>query len=321
MSPRTLLLAAGLAVLLSAQPGRAAPAAAKTPVLIDTDIGSDIDDAFALALAVVSPELDLRGVTTVGSDARGRARIVCRLLTALGRRSVPVAWGRDPQPKSDVGQLAYGRPSELAGGRTSRPVEEPAVAFLYSRLKAHPGKITLVALGPLTNVARLLRKHPDCKPWVKRIVVMGGAVRVGYAGKPPAEAEWNIKSDIAAAKVVFTSGVSLVVAPLDATTTLKLEKPLRTRLFAAGTPLTRQVQTLYRLWGKPTPVLFDPVAVTLAFTEKFCTMEELHLQVDDKGFTRVGKGKPNARVATAVKGKEFLGWCVGRLSAGKPGEK
>ena len=82
-----------------------------------------------------------------------------------------------------------------------------------------------MAVGPLTNIAGLLAKHPDCKPWIKRIVLMGGSVRVGYDGKPPAEAEWNIKLDIPAARTVFTSGVPLMVAPLDATATAKLEAP------------------------------------------------------------------------------------------------
>jgi inosine-uridine nucleoside N-ribohydrolase len=297
------------AALLAFLPAQAA-VPARVPVLIDTDIGSDIDDAFALALAVASPELDLRGVTTVGGDAEARAGIVCRFLGAVGRREVPVAWGRDPQPAGAVKEQARYRPR----GRASRPVKEPASEFLYQRLKAEPGKLTIIALGPLTNLARLLKEHPDCKPWIKRIIVMGGAVRVGYEGKPPAVAEWNLKTDVQAARAVFASGVTLVVAPLDATVTVKLEKPLRRRLFAARTPLTVQVQALYQLWGKETPTLFDPVAVALCFTEQFCTMTDLRLEVDDRGFTRVGKGRPNARVATAIRADEFLRWYVERVA-------
>jgi inosine-uridine nucleoside N-ribohydrolase len=297
----------------------AEPPAEKIPILLDTDLGSDIDDAFALALALASPEVDLQGVTTVCEGAEDRAWMVCRLLTAVGRREVPVAWGRAPQPASPIeGQMQYRRHPAVIFDRTSRPVKESAVEFLYARLKAQPGKLTLVALGPLTNLARLLTEHPDCKPWVKRIVLMGGAVRVGYAGKPPLEAEWNVKTDLAAARTVFTAGIPLVVAPLDATATLRLEEPLLRRLFAACTPLTFQVQTLYQLWDKPTPTLFDPVAVALAVNETFCTMEDLHLEVDEQGFTRVGKGKANARVATSVKGDEFLRWYLERVTAGRP---
>jgi inosine-uridine nucleoside N-ribohydrolase len=312
----TALAAALLACFLAAVPARAA-GPAKVPILLDTDLGSDIDDAFALALVLASPELDLRGVTTVGTDAEDRAWMVCRLLTAVGRRQIPVAWGRAPQPKEDIeGQIQYRRHPAVIFNRTSRPIKAAATEFLYSRLKAEPGKLTVVALGPLTNIARLLAEHPDCKPWIKRIVLMGGSVRAGYEGKPGPVAEWNIKSDIPAARAVFTSGIPLVVAPLDATVPLKLEGPQRRRLFGACTPLTFQLHALYQLWDRPTPTLYDPAAVPLAFTEAFCTMADLRLDVDDRGFTRVGKGKPNARVATAIRRDEFLKWYVDRVAAG-----
>jgi inosine-uridine nucleoside N-ribohydrolase len=295
-----------------------AATADKVPILLDTDIGSDLDDAFALALALASPEVELVGVTTCGAGAEDRAWMVCRFLTAVGRRDVPVAWGRDPQPGSAVaGQIQYRRHPAVIFNRTAKPVKESAVELLYARLRSRPGELTVVALGPLTNVARLLAEHPDCKPWIKRIVLMGGSLRAGYEGKPPAEAEWNVKTDVAAARAVFASGVPLVVAPLDATATLRLEEPLRRRLFAACTPLSFQVQALYQLWDKPTPILFDPVAVALSFTEKCCTMADLRLEVDDKGFTRVTDGKPNAHVATAIHGDEFLKWYVERVAAGK----
>jgi inosine-uridine nucleoside N-ribohydrolase len=321
MPSRCDVLAALVALVLALGPlplPTAAAEPAKVPILLDTDIGTDVDDAFALALALASPEIDLKGVTTVGSNAQDRAWMVCRFLTAVGRRHVPVAWGRDPQPKLPLeGQIQYRRHPAVIFNRTARPVKEPAVDFLYAKLKAQPGKLTIVAIGPLTNIARLLTTRPDSKPWIKRIVLMGGSVRAGNNGKPPPEPEWNIKSDIAAARTVFTSGVPLVVAPLDATATVKLEAPLRRRLFSACTPLTYQVQTLFQLWDRPTPVLYDPVAVALVFNETFCTIEDLHLQVDDRGVTRIGKGKPNARVATAIKAGPFLKWCVERMSAGK----
>ena len=318
-SPAAAFLTVPAGLLLAPAFGASAePSPDKIPIILDTDIGTDVDDAFALALALASRRRSTcKASTTVGSDAVDRAWMVCRLLTAVGRREVPVAWGRDPQPKSEIeGQYQYRHHPAPIFNRTSKPVKESAVEFLYAKLKAQPGKLTLVPIGPLTNIARLLTEHPDCKPWIKRIVLMGGSVRIGYDGKAPPIAEWNIKLDIAAAKTVFTSGVPLVVAPLDATTMLKLEDPLRSPLFAACTPLTFQVQALYQLWNSPTPTLFDPVAVALVFNETFCTMEDLNLEVDDKGFTRLGKGKANSRVATAIKGDEFLKWYVERVSAG-----
>ncbi|HEY7155898.1 MAG TPA: nucleoside hydrolase [Gemmataceae bacterium] len=287
-----------------------------TPILLDTDIGTDVDDAFALALVLASPELDLRGVTTVGSEPKTRALMVCRFLTAIGRRDIPVAAGAAPQPVEEIAkQGRYANHPAVIFNRTAKPVKETAVEFLYKQLKARPGELTLLTVGPLTNIARLFKEHPDCKPWIKRIVLMGGSVRVGYKAKSPPEPEWNIKCDIQAAQAVFASGVPLVVAPLDATSMLKLEEPLRRRLFQAETPLTYQVQALYQMWNEPTPTLYDPVAVMLCFDERFCTMENLRLEVDDKGLTRIVKGESNARVATAIKGDEFLKWYVERVAS------
>jgi inosine-uridine nucleoside N-ribohydrolase len=284
-----------------------------TPVLLDTDIGTDVDDAFALALVLASPELELCGVTTVGSEPRTRALMVCRFLTAIGRRDILVSEGAAPQPAEEIEK--QGRYANHPAARTVKLVKDTAVEFLYQQLKARPGELTLLTIGPLTNIARLLREHPDCKPWIKRIVLMGGSVRLGYRGKAPPEPEWNIKCDIKAAQTVFASGVPLVVAPLDATTMLKLEGPPRRRLFQAETPLTYQIQALYQMWNEPTPTLYDPVAVMLCFDERFCTMEDLRLEVDDKGLTRIVKGKANARVATAIKGDEFLHWYVERVAS------
>jgi purine nucleosidase len=287
------------------------PPAVRVPILLDTDIGDDLDDALALALALASPEIDLRGVTTVSGDAHTRALLVCRLLHAVGRTDIPVAAGSPARPVPDFsGQMQYG----LRPCFRKRPERDGAVEFLYKQFKARPGELTLVAVGPLTNVAELFRKHPDCKPWLKRLVVMGGALRVGYGMKPPPVPEWNIKSDVKAAQAVFASGVPLVVAPLDATADLSLEGPQRRRLWAAGTPLMNQLHALYQLWDRETPILFDPVAVALCFTEKFCKLEDVRIEVDDRGLTRTVKGKPNARAATATKRAEFVKWYVERLA-------
>ncbi len=285
----------------------------RIPIILDSDIGTDIDDAFALALALTSPEIDLRGVTTVSADAHTRALIACRMLSAVGRDDVPVAAGRRPRDiPEEKGQYRYG----LESPSPKRPVPELAPEFLFKQVKKNPGVLTLVAVGDLTNIARLITDHPEAKPWIKRIVIMGGTVRVGYNGKPPVVWEWNIRSDIKGAQTVFTSGVPLVVAPLDATTMVKLEQPMRERIFGSGTPLAAALITLYKLWGKTTPTLFDPVAVTLSFNESFCKMEELRLEVDNEGFTREVAGKANARVATSIRTDDYLQWYVEHVAGG-----
>src|SRR5262249_26019421 len=160
-----------------------------------------------------------------------------------------------------------------------------------------------------------LREHPDAKPWIKRIVVMGGALEVGYNGKPPAEPEWNLKTDVAAAKAVFTSGVPLTVIPLDATAKLELGKASRDRLFAARTPVTFQLQNLYELWDKETPVLFDPAAIAALAAERLLVCMDMRLEIDDRGMTIRKDGTANARVAIAIAQDTFVDWFVARLSS------
>jgi inosine-uridine nucleoside N-ribohydrolase len=302
------------------QPADNAPTT-KIPILFDFDIGDDIDDTFALATILASPELDLRGVTTVGEDSYKRAQMACRFLTAVGSGKIPVAAGLPEKTTKPLPywQVQYGNHASVYF-RDPEPAKEKAPAFLYKHLKANPGELTIVAVGPLSNIADIVTKYPDCKPMIKRIVLMGGSVRRGYLDGSKPQAEYNIAADVKSAQAVFRSGVPLVVAPLDATAMLKLDAKRQRRLFDAGSLLTLSVQALVQLWQeKNEPVLFDPVAVTLAHTKKFCTMENLALEVDDKGFTKIVKdGKPNARVATATRKDEFLDWLIERLAGAYP---
>jgi inosine-uridine nucleoside N-ribohydrolase len=294
-------------------------AAEKVPVLIDTDIGSDVDDAFALALAVASPEVELVGVTTVGAAADDRAWLVCRFLTQVtGKKKPeelpPVAVGAEPPEKTGIDwQIQYRRHPAAIYNRTLKPGKEPAPELMARLAKQYDGKLVVVCLGPLTNVAKFIKGHPDAAKKVARFVVMGGSVAVGYDGKPKPEPEWNVKCDVPAAKAVFASGLPLTVVPLDATATVKLDKPARDRLFSAHTMLTWQVQNLYELWDRETPILFDPVALAAVFNEKFLTFEPMRLEVSDAGMTLPEEGKPNARVAVAVKADEFVKWYVERV--------
>jgi purine nucleosidase len=311
MPMRPLLLAAAF---FAAGPLAAAPK--PVPVIIDTDIGSDVDDAFALALAVASPELEIRAITTSGGSPDDRAWLVCRFLTQVGIKKMPVAIGKAPPVDTGLDwQIQYRRHPAAIFNRTLKPVKESAVELLYAKLKEAPGEITIICLGPLTNVAQLLKDHPDAKPLIKRLVVMGGAIKVGYKGQEPPEPEWNIKCDPGAAKSVLAAGVPITLVPLDATATVEFKADERERLFAVHTMLTFQVQNLYELWDKPTPVLFDPVAVAVTFDESHCKFADLAVTVDDKGMTLAGEGKANCRVAMATDAGKFVPWLRERLTS------
>lgn len=285
------------------------------PIILDSDIGTDVDDAFALGLILASPELELRAVTTSGGQTEDRAWLACRFITQCGKAGIPVAAGAEPQAKSEVNdQIQYRRHPAAIFNRTLKPVKEPAADVILAELKKQPGEITVVAVGPLTNIARLLTDHPESAKLMKGLVIMGGSVFAGYNGKAPAEPEWNIKLDVSAAKKVLESGVPLTIVPLDATALAQVPPEEQQKLFAAGRPLAWQVANLLELWNQPVPTLFDPVAVASLLRPGEFEFQELQLTMNDQGLMAVGKGKPNARVAVSAKQDELVRWIMERIT-------
>lgn len=287
----------------------AAPAPKSVPVLLDTDIGSDIDDAFAVALILHSPELNLRAVTTVSGDTEARARLVAKMLWVDGRRNIPVAAGV-PGGKLDIAQTRW------ADGFTSPSLMgEPAVELMKSTIDQEHGKMVLMAIGPLTNVAALLRQYPAEKTKIREIVLMGGSIARGYSPGSGPTAEYNIAADAPAAQIVFTSGIPILMAPLDVTARLQLDEAHRQIIFARGTPLTNALRALYKLWGQPTPTLHDPMAVGLFLDPQLCITRHMAVEVDDKGMTRAVNGKPpNAVVAVETDPARFIAFYTHRVA-------
>jgi purine nucleosidase len=298
--------------------GQAAPAArmlsaAPQLAILDTDIGDDIDDAFALALVLRSPELKLLGITTAFGDTELRARLVDRYLGAVGRRGIPVAAGV-ATPGGNFTQAAYGR-------QAPQRKHADAAGFLLEQIRLHPGQITLIAIGPLFNVQAAIERDAATFRKLKRVVIMGGSVYRGYDKKTdkhsPPDPEWNILCDPAGAKALFSAGVPVFVMPLDSTQ-VHLEMAQQAAVFSHGSPLTDQLTLLYHQWtsGKEewhTPTLFDPVAVTYAIRPKLCPAKPMRLEVDDKGFTRPVEGAPNVEVCLQSDEKGFLEFLLGRI--------
>lgn len=272
----------------------------RVPILLDTDIGSEIDDSFALALILGSHELDLRGVTTVSGNTQQRAMMLCRFLTMTGRRNTQVAVGAEPQPTCEIkGMYQYYYHPDVLFNRTTKPVQEKAIEFLANRLKEQQGKITLLATGPLTNVARLLKEKPESKTWIKRIVIDGSSLAV----------------DVKAAQAVFASGVPLVVVPGEVTKALRLDEASLKRAFSPGTALTNQVRAMHQLCEEEPALLAAPFAAALCFDERFAKLNEVVLQVTDEGELRKLKGEPNARIVESIRAEDFLKWYVARMES------
>lgn len=295
-------------LLLNASLATSAPPP-KIPIILDTDIGSDIDDAFALALILRSPELDLLGVTTVSGDTQARARLAAKMLWEAGRREVPVAAGEPGKP------LPIEQTRWADGFQGAQLVRESAVELLKNQIEKRPGEIIIVAIGPLTNVAALFRADPSITLKIKNIVLMGGSIAWTYGGAGQPVAEYNIKSDVLAAQTVFNSGVPILMAPLDVTAMLHMSAEDMHRVFTQINPTTNALTLLYHLWGHPTPTLFDPMAVALLLDPALCETKPMAIEVDAHGFTRVAAGNPtNASVALKTDPRRFMEFYLHRVA-------
>jgi purine nucleosidase len=285
-------------------------------VIIDTDIGDDIDDAFALALAERSPELKMLGVTTAFGDTRARAAIAMRFLNSTGAKDVPVYIGVPTPPKTTLTQGVYGfvKMNDYLNASDSGP------DFILDQIRKYPHQITLIAIGPQTNLAAAFDKDPATFRKLKRIVMMGGSVDRGYQGpdgpgRP--QPEWNIVCDVAAARKVFASGVPIYMMPLDSTM-LKFDPAKLKAFLAPQTPLIQNLRSLYYLWsadGKQTlPTLFDPMAVAYAVDPALCPTTPLYLTIDDNGMTVRSKGKPNVNACLKSDSGKFFDFYLSRTA-------
>jgi inosine-uridine nucleoside N-ribohydrolase len=308
------------AVFALAAPLSAAPVRRPIPIVVDTDIGTDIDDAFALALVMKCPELHLLGVTTVSGDAVARARLAAKFLAVAGGRwaRIPVYAGASSAPQP-LGQARW-----AAGFSGPTFHSSGAVRFLRETIERHPGKVTVVAIAQLTNIADLLQGDPAIARDIPRIALMGGAIAMGYGGPGSApQPEWNIRSDIAAAQVVFASGIPLIVAPLDLGPAEKLDRSQCERIYARDGAVGAALRSLvaiwrpqvYALYHQEDPMLWDPMAVAMLVDPGICRSKLLAVRVDAKGMTRVVPGlPPNARVGLSAEAATFDRFLLGRVA-------
>jgi inosine-uridine nucleoside N-ribohydrolase len=257
------------------------------PIIFDTDIGSDIDDALALALALQSPELDVRAVTTVTDDTVGRSRLAWKELGLYGRHDIPLATGAS---ETLVGPALTQRVPPQFQVLTAPDVLPPAARrraadLIVDTLLDSPQKLTLVPVGPLTNIALALRMEPRIRGKIERIVLMGGAFGL-------LRPEYNIRRDYLAASIVFGSGVPITAVGLDVTLRCKLEGADLERLRAAGNEASRFLVRLIELWqdGQPDqyPTLHDPLAMAAVFRAGLVETQLGRVEVETTG--TVGNG-------------------------------
>jgi purine nucleosidase len=300
-------------VLTAAVHGHAQAIKSPEKIIVDTDIGDDVDDAFAVVLALRSPEVQILGFSTVFGDTEVRVKLLDRLLGEGGRQDVPVVKGPLTDAKTSLSQRRYAE-----GGHFARTTHAEAVPFIIDQISRYPGQITLVCIGPLVNVGALIDKDSATFRKLKRVVLMGGSIDRGYGdlgySKPHGpDAEWNIKNDPRSAQKLLASGVPVFIMPLDSTQ-LKLDEYKRAVLFDAGTPLTDALTLLYHEWGQQTPTLYDPMTIAFVVNPQLCPVKPMRVRVDDEGFTRREAGAPNAQVCLDSDSDAFFRFYIRRVT-------
>lgn len=281
------------------------------PVILDTDIGTDIDDTWALAMLLQSPELDLRLITMATGDTRYRAALTARMLEVLGRTDIPIAIGRSID-EVDSTQKAWLEGYDLQ--QYPGVILADAAAAIVDMVMKSEEQITIIAIAPLTNIADALELEPRIADRAL-FVGMHGSIYRKYDGMEGADAEWNVIKDLAASKITFAAKWPMVITPLDTCGNVRLTSNDMQRLAASSSPLVQMILENYRVWleyyhsknpedgwitGQPllrSSILFDTVAVHLAHSHEFLKMEKMGVRVDDKGFTVVDPNAPVMEVA------------------------
>ena len=290
-------------------------------LLIDTDPG--IDDAVAIALALGSPEVNVIGISTVGGNSGLAATTnnALRLLEFFGRTDIPVASGFDEpyrRAKTETGYEPVHGHDGLGGvdlpAPTTKVVSTDAPAFLADKIRNSPDPVTLVAIGPLTNIAYLVDQHPDVIPMVDRFVVMGGAARTGNVTPV---AEFNIWHDPEAAKRVFASGLITVMVGLDVTHSVKTYEPLWNWLKDGSkfgkvfdhilTSYTNMYETFY---GERMTHQHDALAMAEAIWPNLMVLEPAYIDVECSGELTTGMTVTDTRLRNGVKPNGFVAWTI-----------
>lgn len=268
----------------------------KIPILLDTDLGSDIDDAVALAYLLAQPRCELVGITTVTGQANLRASIGDAVCQAAGRTDIPIHVGVE-SPLLVAQRQPHATHFEALGERwpyRSFGTENTAIDFLQTTIKSRPGEISLLAIGPLTNIALLFAIYPEIPALLKEMVIMGGS----FYDRSPNNAgtsEWNIICDPHAAEMVFRAPVPrLTAVGLDVTLQCTLPADeARLRFNESGGPL-KLVSSMAEVWFRHSDkvIFHDPLSAALVFEPGLCEVED--------GVISVGMGEPNNTAITKI---------------------
>lgn len=296
-------------------------------IIIDTDPG--IDDALAFLLALASPELVVDGIVTIHGNA-STAQVTTNALSILElakRSAIPVYRGCElplvqpsmlsPETHGNSG-LGYAQlPAPQSQARAQHGSD-----FIIEHIMSHPGDISLVCIGPLTNVALAIRKEPRIVQAVKEVFIMGGAIK--HQGNTTPLAEYNTYVDPHAAHIVFHSGMPMILTPLDVTYQCIFTTDDLSRLQKIDSPITKFIADSTRFYMEfhdeyqkiDGCVINDPMTLALTYMPEICDYENLYVDVDIStgvglgntfaDFYNYDKKSPNMKVALGVRPRMFM---------------
>lgn len=291
------------------------------PLLIDTDPG--LDDAIAIALALGSPEVEVIGIATVGGNTNldNTTRNALRLLEFLGRTDIPVASGHD-EPYARAKQETGNPPVHGLDGFASVDLPEPttqvvstdAPAFLADKIRNSSEPVTLVAIGPLTNIAHMVDRFPEVVPMVGRFIIMGGAAKTGNVTPV---AEFNVWHDPEAAKVVFASGLKTVMVGLDVTHSVKTYETEFEWMASHGKfgEVFQQMMKYYtdfyaQFYGERMTHQHDALAMAEAIWPGIMLLEETTIDVETQGELTDGMTVMDPRDRRGIGRNSWVAWTI-----------
>lgn len=268
----------------------------RIPVILDSDIGDDIDDTWTLLMLLRSPQFDVKLVVSDFGNAIYRCRLFAKLLELTGCTHIPVGVGLGPEDEvgRQSGWIGDYRLEDYPG-----TVHHDGVRALIDTIMQSPEPVTLLCIGPVPNIAEALRREPAIAGNA-RFVGMHGSIYKGYDGAATPAAEWNVKSDAKALQQVFAAPWDCTITPLDTCGLVTLTGANYQRIYGSDDPWLKALIENYRIWlplapfikpgtdpARMSTTLFDTVAVHAAYTQEFMEMEDLPLRVTDDGYTVV----------------------------------
>ena len=294
----------------------------KIPVIFDTDICDDIDDTWALAMLLQSPEFDVKLITTAVGNTKSKVKTVAKFLQIAGRTDIPIGIGVQ-QHKGRHRQDAWAKDYDLSSYPGT--IYDDGVQALIDTIMKSRRPIKLVAVGPLPNIAAALEREPKIAEKAE-FVGMHGSVRRGYGNDPKPSAEYNVKAFVKEAQKVFTAPWDMTITPLDTCGIIQIKDQKYQKVLNNNSPLTNALMENYRAWHKQgirnnnkdlseaelekridqkcnssSSTLFDTVAIYLAMSTDLVKMEKLPIIVTDDGFTRIDENGKVINCATEWK--------------------